>query len=297
MLGEVPPAPRTALTILTLLCLVGALGENPVSAIPASDFTVDLHLDEYDVKMPVSTEQDTTYRIPGWVDVNDMRVGETVSVHLTCTSYADLDAGADPPEMVFGGDGRQHFNLTLLLREDSPIDTIYYLHLAASGETLIDSATADADLTVEPIYRISATAELARKPGSVAPGGETRGIVRVTNTGTILGEYYLEPSSDPDSVVFDVAFTSSWEAELTPGFNDEFEFRVNIADDAPPGDHEVTFELWGTTQYDTGEPLDTFTVVISVDEEQGIPMTALTIAIILILGVVIVTAFLLRRKA
>ncbi len=263
---------------------------------PSATFTVGLHLDSYHVRMPVSTEQDTAYKLPGWVDVNDMRVGETVYVDLFCTSYTELDAGPDPPHMVFEKDGRHHFNLSLILKEDSSIDTIYHLHMSANAETLIDSATADVDLTVEPIYEISATAELIRKPGRAAPGDVTKGTVRVSNTGTIFGEYYLEQASDPDDVVFDVAFTRSWEAELTPGFHDDFEFRINLADDAPKGEHKVTFQLWGTTQYDTGEPLDTFTVVISITEDDSIPIWTLSMALILIITLVIVTALLLRRK-
>ena len=268
----------------------------PSNAVPSSDYSVGLHMDEYYIRMQVSTEKDTVYVVPGWVDINDMRMGETVSVKLSCTGYADLYAGPDPPHLIFERDGRQFFNLTITLLEDAPIDYLNEILLTADAKTYLDQAMAYAELTVEPIYEISATARVVNAPARAAPGEETTGVLKVTNTGTIYGEYYLTKASDPDKVVDEISFARSREAELTPGFYDDFDFRIKIADDAPPGKHRVTIDLWATTQYDTGGSMDTFTITVTVTEEPVYSSGTVTVAILLVIALLAIATYMLRRK-
>ena len=258
-----------------------------------SNFDVGIHLEKYDIEMIVSTEQDTVRVIPGWVDMSNMRPGETVSVEIYSTGYRDLYAGPDPPSMIFERDGRQYFNLTVTLLEDAPISDEYDLMVSANAKTFIDGAISDVELIIRPVYHISATANVAAKPGEAAPGEETTGMIKVTNTGSIYGEYRLTKVSDPDSVVDEIAFTK--EAELTPGFYEDFEFRIRIAQDAAPGKHQVTVDLWATTQYDVGGPMDTFTVEVDVTESTGVGTGIMIVAVIAIIVIIGVAAFLLRR--
>jgi uncharacterized membrane protein len=83
-------------------------------------------------------------------------------------------------------------------------------------------------------------------------------------------------------------------ADLTPGFHEEFPFVLEIAEDAPAGKHKVTIELWGSTQYETSDLLDTFTVEVNVAEDPSVtPGTFLVIIIIVIVAVLIVV---IRRR-
>jgi uncharacterized membrane protein len=245
--------------------------------------------------MLVSTEEDTIRVLLGWVDVGNMRPGETVSVQISTTGQHNLYAGADPPNMIFDRDGRQYFNLTITLLEDSPITDYFELMVTAIGKTVLDQAVSDVELTIYPIFQISATANLVLKPNEAGPGEEVTGMVKITNTGSIYGEYRLTKVSDPDSVVDELAFTR--EAELTPGFYEDFEFRIRIADDAPPGEHQITVEVWASTQYDTGNAMDTFTVQVTVSEEAGIGIGSILVSSIVIIAVIVIGAFVLRRKA
>ncbi len=269
---------------------------DPVSPEPTSDFTVGLHLDEYYVRMYVSTEHDVNHVLPGWVDVNDMRVGETVLVEVTSTSSHGVYAGADPPNLRFERDGRQYFNLTITMLEDSSLDEVSHLIVSADGRTYIDYATASVELEVEHVYEISATALVTRNPTKAEPGEETLGVLMVTNTGTIYGEYHLEKVSDPDSVVDEIVFARSREVELTPGFYEDFEFRIKISDDAPPGKHEITVDLWATTQYDTGDPMDTFAVEVIVAEAPHDPTSIILPLIIIITAIAVVVVVIRRRR-
>jgi hypothetical protein len=69
-----------------------------------------------------------------------------------------------------------------------------------------------------------------------------------------------------------------------------------VEDDAEPGKHKVVVEVWATTQYDTGAPMDVFTVEVTVEEKTGMT-TATTLAVTLIIIALIgVATFLMRRK-
>ncbi|UCC92187.1 MAG: hypothetical protein JSW25_05800 [Thermoplasmata archaeon] len=253
-----------------------------------------IHLQKYSVEMLVSTEQDTVLVIPGWVDVGNMRPGETVSVDITSTGHHYLYAGPDPPHMIFERDGRQYFNLTLTLVEDSPITESYEIIVTAIGKTVLDQAVSDVELVVYPDFQITATVNLVAKPPKVSPGGETTGTLRITNTGSIWGEYRLTKKDDPEFIVERIRFTR--EAELTPGFHDDFEFKVEVTEDAEPGNHRIVIEVWASTQYDTGAPMDTFTMEVIVEEETGMTTGTLLALTILVIAFIGVATFLLRRK-
>jgi hypothetical protein len=280
--------------VITIVVLVLSSVPQSISANATSNFGVGIHLQKYSVEMLVSTEQDTVLVIPGWVDVGNMRPGETVSVEITATGHHYLYAGSDPPHMIFEGDGRQYFDLTLTLIEDSPITDSYEIIVTAIGKTVLDQAVSDVELVVYPDFQITATVDLVGKPTMVGPGEETTGTLRITNTGSIWGEYRLSKKDDPGYIVKRIRFTR--EAELTPGFHDDFEFEIEVEDDAEPGKHKVVVEVWATTQYDTGAPMDVFTVEVTVEEKTGMT-TATTLAVTLIIIALIgVATFLMRRK-
>ena len=96
-------------------------------------------------------------------------------------------------------------------------------------------------------------------------------------------------------VVEEVAFTR--EPDLTPGFYEDFEFRIEIAEDAEPGIHRVTIALWANTQYDTSGHMDTFTMEVHVTDKSGGVSGTLLVSVIVIIAILGVAAFLLRRKS
>jgi hypothetical protein len=187
--------------VITIVVLVLSSVPQSISANATSNFGVGIHLQKYSVEMLVSTEQDTVLVIPGWVDVGNMRPGETVSVEITATGHHYLYAGSDPPHMIFEGDGRQYFDLTLTLIEDSPITDSYEIIVTAIGKTVLDQAVSDVELVVYPDFQITATVDLVGKPTMVGPGEETTGTLRITNTGSIWGEYRLSKKDDPGYIV------------------------------------------------------------------------------------------------
>jgi hypothetical protein len=283
-----------ALAVLVgLIILPGA--SVPVGSSPSGNFGVGLHLEEYSIEMLLSTEQDTVRVVPGWVDVTDMRLGETVSVQLSSTGYYYLYAGPDPQWFLFERDGRQYFNLTLTLKEDAPLYEDNKILLSATAKTYLDQAISDVELVVTLTFQFTATASLVTRPPEAGPGGVSEGVLKVTNTGSIYGVYHLKVASDPDSVVTDVSFR--WEADLTPGFYDDFPFRVEVAGDAPSGKHRVTIEVWGTTQYDTGDLMDTFTVEVQVSESSWLGTGTALVSAIVIVAIIGAAAYALRRKA
>ena len=263
------------------------------SSLPSSSFTVGVTLDKYVIEMLVSTEEDTKDVILGWVNVDNMKPGETVSVQLYANGYHDLYATPDPVWFTFERDGRRYFNLTVVLKEDAPITEEFEVVVSAEGKTYLTSALSYVELVVKPIFQLSATAKVASKPVEAAPGGTTKGRLLVTNTGSIYGQYNLQMVSDPDGVVEEVAFTR--ESDLTPGFYEDFEFRIEIAEDAEPGIHRVTIALWANTQYVVSGHMDTFTVEVHVTERSGGVSGTLLVSVIAIIAIIGVAAFLLRR--
>jgi hypothetical protein len=285
------------LTLLSIILVPGWPGQFG-SASGMSNFNVAIDLEVYHIEMVVSTEHDTSQVVPGWVDVTNLRVGETLSVQLLCrlsSGFNDLYAAPDPSHMIFERNGRQYFNLTATMLEDAPITDDYQLILSAEAKTYIDYANSFVELKITPNGEISATADVASRPSEASPGGTATGELLVTNTGSIYGEYSLLIVDDPGSVVDEIAFTRG--AELTPGFYEEFEFRVEVTEDASPGTHEVSVQLWASTQYDTGGPMDTFTMEVRVADPSGGVSGTLIISVIVILAVLGAAAFLVRRKA
>lgn len=288
----------TALLLLTLVAFTPCL---QTGATPQSDYTVGIDIERQYVEMLVSSEHDVHTTIQGWVTVNDMRVGETVSVDITCTGGYYIFAGADPPHQTFDRDGRQYFNLTVTLIEDAGvmeesgvIDEVK-LVVTAVGKTYIDQAVSDVELVVRPVLHISADARVMRQPGPLGPGEDSKGLLRITNTGEIIGQYRLEIASDPDEVLFEAVFVIN--PSVGPGDRGDFEIRITTHDDAEPGKHEVTVELWALTQYDTGRPMDTFVVEVNVEDE-GMEMDSTVVILIMIVVVIAALAtYRLRRKA
>ncbi|MCK4971572.1 MAG: hypothetical protein KAS77_13640, partial [Thermoplasmata archaeon] len=84
------------------------------SSLPSSSFTVGVTLDTYAIEMLVSTEEDTKDVVLGWVNVDNMKPGETVSVQLSASGYHDIYAMPDPVWFAFEQDGKRYFNLTVV---------------------------------------------------------------------------------------------------------------------------------------------------------------------------------------
>ena len=287
-----------AVIAISACLLIGTFTVPPTRAVPSDTFTVGLNLQVYDIKMLLSSDKNTSKIVPGWVDVNDMLRGETVAVYLSATSYRDLYAIPEPQVLFFDRDGRQYLNLTVVLMEGSPIDADYNLVVSAEGKTYLHSELSMVTLHVSVTYTLSATAELVSFPAEVTPGESATGTLLVTNTGSVYGEYELRAVSDPDSIAENIGFTI--EADLTPGFYEDFEFTVDVAKDAPPGSHMIMVDLWAVTQDGNGERLDSFNMEVRVvDDDEGIGGTilvAMTLVTVIAL-VAIVGAISLRRKA
>ena len=81
------------MTILVITgLLLGSLSTiETASSMPSSSFTVGVTLDKYAIEMLVSTEEDTKDVILGWVNVDNMKPGETVSVQLFGSRSSWLD--------------------------------------------------------------------------------------------------------------------------------------------------------------------------------------------------------------
>jgi len=107
----------TTVVVITIGLLAGALCLPPAEAVPSDTFTVGIHLKVYEIEMLLSTEEDTTRVVPGWVDMGNMLPGETVAVYISATGYQDMYATADPNYLRFEREGRQYFNLTVVLME------------------------------------------------------------------------------------------------------------------------------------------------------------------------------------
>ncbi len=281
--------------LLMVLLVLGPLLSIPTRSTPTSNFGVGVHLDEYSIEMLVSTEKDQQYKILGWVDVSNMRPGETVAVTIEASGYNDIYGTPDPNYLRYERDGRQYFNLTVTLKEDAPIHEDFEIVVSAEGRTYLDYEISYVELTVTPTFQFTATANVIDVPGETEQGGEAKGVLRVTNTGSIYGEYSLELASGPDSVVNEVRFTRP--SDLTPGFHDDFPFVLELAEDAPTGKHRVTIELWGETQYETSGLLDTVTVEVRVREASIGGAGSLIAVLLVIVAAVGVATYVLRRKA
>jgi hypothetical protein len=226
-----------------------------------------------------------------------MRPTETVSVQLDVGGFHDLYAMPEPGGFFFERNGRQHFNLSIVLKEDAPLHEDHYeILVTATGKTLLDQEIADCLLTIVPVFSISASANLVTPPNEVGPGDMAFGVINVHNTGSIYSEYQLKVASDPDDVVEEIRFEK--EAELTPGFWEEFDVVVVVAEDASPGRHQVELIVTANTQYDVWQDVATLTIEVEVAETGTALSSPVFVAMVILLVVVGVaaTAFLLRRK-
>jgi hypothetical protein len=296
-------APRVLSTAaLLLIAQMVVLPSFEAVASPQSDYTVGIDLERQYVEMLVSSEHDVHTTIQGWVAVNDMRVGETVSVDITCTGGYYIYAGADPPHHTFDRDGRKYFNLTVTLVEDAGvmeesgvIDEVK-LVVTAVGKTYIDQAVSDVELVVRPVLHITADAQVLQQPGPLGPGEDSKGLMRISNTGEIIGQYRLEIASDPDEVLFEAVFVIN--PSVGPGDQGDFQIRITTHDDAEPGRHQVTVELWALTQYDTGRPMDTFVVRVEVEDQgMGVGTSTVVLPLLLVVAIAALATYRLRRKA
>ncbi|NOQ53636.1 MAG: hypothetical protein GQ558_03415 [Thermoplasmata archaeon] len=260
-----------------------------------SSFTVGLNLETYSIEMMISTEEDTKTSIKGWVNVNDMRPVETVSVQIESTGFRDLYAYPEPGFFIFERDGKQYFNLTLVLLEDTPPQDYFDLVISATAKTPLNQVISFQEMIVTPVFLLSAESILVSLPEDAPPGETPLGTLRITNTGSIYSEYRLVVVSDPDLVVDEIGFYER--AELVPGFYDEFEFYIAIVEDATTGTHSVDIELWAHTQYEIGDVMDTFTIEVQVEDTSSSVTGPLLLLVVGILAIVGVTAHPLRRKA
>ena len=288
---------RTTLTALIILGLSTGCTFNleMVASIPSESFTVGIGLESYAVTMLVSTEEDTIRILQGWVDVHHMKPGETVTVQIEATGYYNLYTEADPFHFRFEDDGRQFLNFTVVLKEDAPITDDFHILISAEAKTYLHSTNAYTELVVTPTFQITADAEITSRPSEGTPGESTTGKLLITNTGSIYGEYQLKVASDPDDVVEEVGFTR--EADLTPGFHEEFEFTIVLSENAEPGTHTVTISLWAHTQYDLEEQVDTITLNVRVTKPPSSVNITFLASLLVILSAIAIAAFVLRRKA
>jgi len=290
----VPWWARTCVMVISIALAMPLVAAHPEPSPSASSYTIGLNLETYSIEMLISTEEDTKAVIQGWVDVNDMRPGETVSVQIECTGFTDLYAYPEPGFFTFERDGRQYFNLTFVLLEDTPPQDYFNLVLSATGKTLLNQVISFKEMIITPVFLLSAESILVSLPEEASPGEAPLGTLMISNTGSIYSEYRLVVVSDPDLVVDEVGFHE--EAELTPGFYDEFEFYITIVEDAAPGTHSVYIELWAHTHYEIGDVMDTFTIKVQVEDTSTGPTGPLLLLVVGTLALVGVAAYLVRRK-
>ena len=286
---------RTCVMVMSIALAMPLVVAYPEPSPPVSSFTVGLNLETYSIEMLISTEEDTKAVIQGWVDVNDMRPGETVSVQIESTGFHDLYAYPEPGFFIFERDGRLYFNLTLVLLEDPPPQDYFDLVISATGKALLNQVVSFQEMIVTPVFLLSAESILVSLPEEASPGEAPLGTLRITNTGSIHSEYRLVVVSDPDLVVDEIGFHE--EAELVPGFYDEFEFYIAIVEDAAPGTHSVDIELWAHTHYEIGDVMDTFTIEVQVEDTSPGGTGPLLLLVVGILAIGGIAAHLYRRKA
>jgi len=257
---------------------------------------IKVWLDTDYVEMPVSTQDFTEMSIQGWVEMLDKPPGETVEVELSVRISGQYNIGAQPlPNILFFFyEETRYFNLSLRFQEDTPPGFEYLVGVDAMAESLIGSDLDTFHLTVETVPELSGEALMLEQPPDARPGEVTTGVVQVTNTGTLYAEYRMSISQDPTAAVESVKF--NLEVEITPNWVEKVPFDVKVSKVASPGEHSVTMVL--EVIHDDGSTaiVDTFNVFVSVkapEDEISLPYT--TFAVIAILVIVLVIAFLLRR--
>ena len=287
---------RTILFSLTLTVLL--LGTLLAASVPCNAdprIIIGLELEQYSIEIMSSPNEDTSGTIAGSVTLSSKMPGEGVSVQFSYIGAPELYALPEPGSMIFTELGTEYFNITIFLKEDTPLGGDYRISIVVTASSRTTSAEDTRQVTVYPAWDVMAEATILKAPPAVGPGGTTTGKVEVRNTGSRYVMCDLVLQGDPDRVVKEVTLLSS--LGVPPNIWDKAEFDIVIEADAPVGMHTVALGL--VTQMDDGTVLilDVITIEVEVEEKEG--FDPLGPIIVLVGGLVIlgVLALSLRRKA
>jgi len=224
--------------------------------------------------------------------------GETITVELLVSKPGQdfIGGGAYPDTLYFFYTGRQFFNLTLRLQEDTPPGKTYLVDVDAKAVSKIGYDNDVCHLTVQSVPDLAGKAMMVEPPPSSAPGEITSGIVGVTNSGTMYAEYLLSVSEDLGKIVEDVYFTM--EIEMTPNWVENAPFDLVISDSARPGDHHVVLNLLVVQDSGATTIVDRFefeVTVVEVEEDTFEWGSAMVIVLIFVVIAAIVFIAIRRR--
>jgi hypothetical protein len=257
---------------------------------------IDLDLDYSEVEMPVSTQEMTELNIQGWVDMTKKPPGELLTVDLSVTTQGQyvISAGAYPDILYFFYTGRQFFNLTLRLGEDTAPGKEYLVDVFAETESAIGFDNDIFHLKVTTVPDLGGTSLLIEPPKQVRPGGTTEGVVRVTNTGTRYAEYRLSIRDDKRHVVENLRFLM--EVEMTPNWVEDAPFRFEVSKDAQPGKHHVELNLLVVQDSGATTIVDDFEFDVEVEaEEEEFNWSSLMVPVLAISTLAVVIGLVVRR--
>jgi hypothetical protein len=252
-----------------------------------------------DVVMPVSTQHISELLVPGWVDVRDKPPAERVTVEMVVEMQGQfvINAAAYPGTHYFTNPGRQYFNLSLRLAEDTPPGREYLMDVIANAEGAVGFDTDVVHMTVTTVPELAGDAEVFEAPKEVPPGGVASGVVEVRNTGTRYAEYRLAVADDPGEVVEEVRFTM--EVEMTPNWVERAPFVLMVDRDARPGTHRIEVQLLVVNDDGGTTNVDRFVIdlVVDEDEEGTFDWYTATVIVLVLVSIAAIIALLLRRKA
>lgn len=291
---------KVFIRILVLGLLSSALLAPVVSSSPYDErLEIDMEMELTDIIMPVSTQHISEVLVPGWVDVLDKPPAERVTVEVVVEMQGQfvINAAAYPGTQYFTYTGRQYFNLSLRLAEDTPPGREYLMDVIANAEGKVGFDSDVVHMTVTTVPELAGDAEVFEAPGEVPPGGVANGLIEVRNTGTRYAEYRLTVADDPGEVVEELRFTI--EVEMTPNWVEKTPFVLKVDRDARPGTHRIEVQLMVVNDDGGTTNVDRFVIdlVVVEDEEPTFDWYTATVIVLVLVSIVAVIAFILRRKA
>jgi len=259
---------------------------------------IDLTLEAAEVEMTVSTQELTELNVLGWVVMSKKPPGETIAVNLEVMPQGqyNIAAGAYPNALYFFYTGKQYFNLTIRLREDTPPGKEYLLDVDATAESKIAYDGDTFHLKIVTIPDLWGDAQMLEHPADAEPGGTTRGTVQVVNTGTRYCSYRMSVFQDPNAVVESVRFNAR--VEMKPNWVEQVPFDLTIAESTLPGEYNIVMALLVVHDDGSTAIVDQFNVHVTVDEAEEVttfPYVAVSVVAVMVAGLAI--AIMLRRKA
>ncbi len=250
----------------------------------------------YHLNVVMEPNEDSSATVEGWVNLLKKRPGEVVSVTLTIDGDSNLWGFPDPASFVFQELGTKYFNLSVTVREDTPESPPLHLTVGAQASSRTASDVFQVEMVVYPLHVIlRGEAELVDPPGEVEPGGYTTGLVEIFNEGSRPTTYSLVLLADPDGVVDEVGFFE--DPELGNNYLKKKEFQVVATSDAEVGSHFVEIGLIAYQDPQDTVVVDTFSFQLQVIErDEGFNWTIALFLVIVVLGIVAVAVFVMRRR-